>query len=149
MTLRTGSRFLLLTALMTMVLNAAPAEDPDPRFGVTDSAAAAFRAAVGQLTSPAFEQRKARRLELQRRGYASILHRAVARDPWGAVLALLKMEAQLDYHLPSNTLVTTVAMDPPPSPSRGPASLAPPATTRYIQFPLIEDRRFPRDPWLK
>jgi hypothetical protein len=128
---------------------AARAQDPDRRSSVTDSAAAAYNAAIARLTSPEFEQRKARRLELQRRGYASVLHRSLARDAWGAVLSLLKMEAQLDFHLPSNTLVTTVYLDQPPALPRGPASLSAPPPTKYMQFPLIEDRRFPLDPWHK
>jgi hypothetical protein len=125
------------------------AQNADPRGSVTDSAAAAYRAAVARLTSPEFEQRKARRLQLQRRGYAAMLHSTVARDPWGAVLALLKMKAQLDYHLPSNTLLTTVYLEQPATRSRGPASLSAPPAMKYVQFPLVEDRRFPKDPWHK
>jgi hypothetical protein len=120
----------------------------DPRTSVTDSAAAAFRAAIGQLTSPEFEQRKARRLELQRRGYADILHRSVARDVWGALLALLKLKAQLDFHLPSNTLMINVCAQRLPS-RRDPAGVFMSPYERYEQYPLIEDRRFPKDPWRK
>jgi hypothetical protein len=144
-----GPRILVLAALLSLASGVATAQDPDPGFGVTDSAATAFRAAVARLTSPEFEQRKARRLELQRRGYASILRRSCARDVWGAILALLKMEAQLDYHLPSNTLMTTIWMDPVPQVQHGPGSLVQPSGPRYQQFPLIEDRRFPKDPWRK
>ncbi|MBK7256442.1 MAG: hypothetical protein IPI01_01165 [Ignavibacteriae bacterium] len=141
-------RALALVLMMSFTI-IARAQSPDPRSSVTDSAAAAYTAAISRLTSPEFEQRKARRLELQRRGYASVLHQTLARDTWGAVLALLKMEAQLDYHLPSNTLVTTVYLDQPAVLPRGPASLSAPPPTKYMQFPLIEDRRFPRDPWHK
>jgi hypothetical protein len=144
-----GFRIPLLAALLGLAAGFAPAQEPPPGFGVTDSAAGAFRTAVAGLTSPEFEQRKARRLELQRRGYASILHRSCARDVWGAILALLKTKAQLDYHLPSNTLMATVWMQPPPEVRRGPGSLAPPAAPRYQQYPLIEDRWFPKDPWRK
>lgn len=139
----------IAAALILTAAGLLHAEENDPRSTVTDSAAAAYRAAIARLTSPAFEQRKARRLELQRRGYAAMLHHTVARDAWGAVFALFKMEAQLDLHLPSNTLVATVFMDQPAPPSRGPASLTPPAPARYVQYPLVEDRRFPLDPWHK
>lgn len=143
-----GNRTATLGLIMVFATIAC-AQAPDPRAAVTDSAAAAYNAAIARLTSPEFEQRKARRLALQRRGYSSVLHHALARDAWGAVLALFKMEAQLDYHLPSNTLVTTVYLDQPAVLPRGPASLSAPPPTKYVQFPLIEDRRFPPDPWRK
>ncbi len=139
----------IATVLIMILADIARAQDADPRFSVTDSAAAAYRTAIARLTSPEFEQRKARRLTLQRRGYAAMLHNTLARDAWGAVFALLKMGAQLDFHLPANTLVTTVYIEQPATVARGPASLAAPPPTKYVQFPLIEDRRFPRDPWNK
>ena len=140
---------LVASAVIVILAGIAHAQSVDPRSSVTDSAAAAYRAAISRLTSPEFEHRKAQRLTLQRRGYAAVLHRTLARDAWGAVIALLKTRAQLDFHLPANTLVTTVYIDQPETALRGPASLALPAPRKYIQFPLIEDRRFPVDPWHK
>lgn len=134
---------LLLASTLTV-----RAQTWDPRTSVTDSAAAAFRAALGHLTSPEFEQRKTRRLELQRRGYADVLHRSVARDVWGAMLSFMKMKAQLDFHLPSNTLVINVCTQRLPA-RRDAAGVYISPYERYEQYPLIEDRRFPKDPWRK
>lgn len=148
--MRASGWFRMIAPVLIVVLaGIAHAQSQDPRASVTDSAAAAYRMAIARLTSPAFEQRKAQRLALQRRGYAAMLHRSLAHDAWGAVLALLTMRAQLDFHLPTNTLVTTIAIDQPESVARGPASLTAPAPAKYIQIPLIEDRRFPPDPWHK
>ena len=138
----------VVVSLLLCTAKSSRAQDPDPAFHATDSAAAAFRAAMSRLSSPEFEKRKARRLELQRRGFASILHRTLARDAWGAVLALLKMDAQLDYHLPSNTLMTTVLVQRLPSRKDASGVYVKPYE-RYEQYPLIEDRRFPKDPWHK
>ena len=139
----------IASALIVVFAGIAHAQSVDPRSSVTDSAAAAYRAAISRLTSPEFEHRKAQRLALQRRGYAAMLHRTLARDAWGAVITLLRMRAQLDFHLPANTLVATVPIDQPETVARGPASLSAPTPTKYIQIPLIEDRRFPMDPWHK
>jgi len=114
----------------------------------SDSAAAAFHAAVRRLTSDEFEQRKARRLELQRRGYAAILHDLLRRNAVGAFLAMVRTKAQLDIHLPQNTLIVKVpVLGPPPGDPRL-AIFAPPSTPP-MSFPLIEDRRFPENPWRK
>lgn len=115
---------------------------------VTDSAAAAFRAATRRLTSPEFELRKATRLEFQQRGYASILHEVLRRNALGAFLAMIKSKAQLDLHLPSNTLVVTVPINAPPRGDPRFEIFSAPSTPP-LQFPLVEDRRFPENPWKK
>lgn len=146
------SRPRLLTGLLLALLLGAPGRTQeggaDPRASLTDSAAAAFRAAAARLTSPEFEARKARRLELQRAGYAAMLHRTLAADGIGAVLALFRTKAQLDYSLPSNTLFARIPVESaPPSPAM--PGLYAPATSPDLRIPLLEDRRFPRNPWSK
>ncbi|HSQ75728.1 MAG TPA: hypothetical protein VLT13_09245 [Bacteroidota bacterium] len=114
----------------------------------SDSDAAAFNAAMRRLTSDEFEQRKARRLELQRRGYAAILHDLLRRNGPGAFLAMVRTKAQLDIHLPQNTLMVTVpVLGPPPGDPR--LQIFAPPSTPPMAFPLIEDRRFPENPWRK
>jgi len=114
----------------------------------SDSAAAAFHAAVRRLTSVEFEQRKARRLEFQRRGYATILHELLRQNGPGAFLAMVRTKAQLDIYLPQNTLMVTVPVLGPPSGDPRLEIFAPPSTPP-MSFPLIEDRRFPENPWRK
>ncbi len=114
----------------------------------SDSAAAAFHAALRRLTSDEFEQRNARRLDFQRRGYAAILHELLRRNAAGAFLAMVRTKAQLDIHLPQNTLMVTVpVLGPPPGDPRFEIFAPPP--TAPMAFPLIEDRRFPENPWRK
>jgi hypothetical protein len=126
----------------------AHAQSPPPDPGVTDSAAAAYSAAMARLSSPELEYRKTERLKLQRRGYAAILHRSLAKDGLGAILAVLKMQAQLDFHLPVNTLVTTIYVQST-GVRKDPSALYEPPPSAPVQIPLFEDRRFPRDPWHK
>jgi hypothetical protein len=143
-----GLRIIAAAGLLAAAAMFAHAQDPARDFNVTDSAAAAYRAALARLSSPELEHRKAARLELQRRGYAAILHHSLARDVWGAILAVLKMQAQLDFHLPVNTLVTTVYVQSP-GVRKDPSALYEPPPSAPAQIPLFEDRRFPRDPWHK
>jgi hypothetical protein len=103
---------------------------------------------MGRLTSPEFEQRKATRLAFQRRGYAGILHEVLRRNALGAFLALIKSKAQLDVHLPSNTLVVTVPVNAPPRGDPRFQIFAPPSAPPW-QFPLVENRTFPANPWKK
>jgi CHAD domain-containing protein len=143
-----GLRIIAAAGLLAAAAMCAHAQGPVRDFTVTDSAAAAYRAALSRLSSPELEHRKAARLVLQRRGYAAILHRSLARDVWGSILAVLKMEGQLDFHLPVNTLVTTIYVQPP-GPRKAPSALYEPPSSAPVQIPLLEDRRFPRDPWHK
>ena len=153
-------RGIALTALLALVLSscrsASPQDSPAPQGEAgasaltenSDSAAAAFRAALRRLTSDEFEQRNARRLEFQRRGYAAILHELLRRNAPGAFLAMVRTKAQLDIHLPQNTLMVTVPVVGPP---RGDPrfEIFAPSPTAPMAFPLIEDRRFPENPWRK
>lgn len=153
-------RGIALTPLPALVLASclavSPLDSPAPHaqaaaralMASSDSAAAAFRAALRRLTSDEFEQRNARRLEFQRRGYAAILHELLRRNAAGAFLAMVRTKAQLDIHLPQNTLTVTVpVVGPPPGDPRFEIFAPPPAAP--MSFPLIEDRRFPENPWRK
>ena len=125
-----------------------PDGGPGAYEGPSDSAAAAFRAAVRRLTSREFEQRNLRRRELQRRGYAAILHELLRRNGLGAFLTMVKTKAQLDLHLPQNTLTVTLPVHGPRSGDPRLQIFSPPVRPP-MAFPLVEDRRFPEDPWKK
>ena len=98
------------------------------------------------LTSPEFEQRKRNRRLLQQRGYALILQEVIRHDGLSALFAYLRMRAQLDFHLPQNTLMVFVPIvyHPPSGPHMPPVTGAP---SPPMGFPLLEDRSFPPDPW--
>ena len=118
-----------------------------PSFAPDDSAAEAFRHAVRHMSSPELEERKANRLTLQRRGYAAVLHDVVRRDPIGALFATIRTKAQLDIHLPQNTLYAIVPVNAPGNTSKFQV-FSPPASGPMM-IPLFEDRSFPEDPWRK
>ncbi len=111
-----------------------------------DSGVSAFRRAIAGLTTPEFEQRKRNRRMLQQRGYVLMLQDVIRHDGLGALFSYLRMRAQLDFHLPQNTLMVFVpVVQPPPSgPHMPPVTGAP---SSPMGFPLVEDRTFPPDPW--
>lgn len=112
----------------------------------TGSSVSAFRRAMARLSSPEFEQRKRNRRLLQQRGYALLLQDVIRHDGLGALFSYLRMKAQLDFHLPQNTLMVFVPIvyTPPPGPHMPPVTGAP---SSPMGFPLVEDRTFPPDPW--
>ncbi len=112
----------------------------------SDSAATAFRKALGQLTSPALEQRKSARRALQQTGYATVLYEVVQRDAPGALIMAVRSKARLDYALPSNTLYVTVPITGSGRQS-GPLSVLTPPSSPPLRIPLVEDFIFPVDPW--
>lgn len=123
---------------------AAPARYPPPEYG--DSNVAAFHRATVGLTTPEFEQRKRTRRLLQQRGYVLMLRDVIQYDGVGALISYLTMRAQLDFHLPQNTLMLFVPVVQSPQSSRH----LPPVTgapSSPMGFPLVEDRTFPPDPW--
>jgi hypothetical protein len=114
-----------------------------------DSLAAAVRAAMAQMTTPELEARKARRLTLQRQGYASILSQTLRHDGLWALLTYTRTSLQLEYSLPRNTLVVYVPVRQPTI--RRDSSAFQPLSARSgpMAVPLPEDRSFPEDPWRK
>jgi hypothetical protein len=143
-----GVRIIAAAGSLAAAVMFAHAQSLPPDLGVTDSAAAAYRAAMARLSSPELEHRNAERLKLQRTGYAAILHRSLANDGLGAILAVLKMQAQLDFHLPVNLLYATVYVQKPGA-QREPSALYNPPPSAPVQIPLLEDRTFPKNPWHK
>lgn len=114
-----------------------------------DSLSHSFQQMTSALTTPEFERRKKVLRMFQRRGYVEVLSDVVAEDGFGALLSLLKVNAQIAYHLPHNTLVFRI----PPREISKPAETSPwqflaPESAPY-DVPLIQDWTFPADPWEK
>jgi hypothetical protein len=112
-----------------------------------DSLSGSFRAATKKLTTPEFERRKSVLRLYQRRGYVQVLSDVVADDGLSALLSLLKVDAQIAYHLPHDQLVFHIppAEPPRPVPSSPWQFLAPPSEPLII--PLVQEWTFPEDPW--
>jgi len=105
-----------------------------------------FREAVSRLSTPELEERKKTRKEYQQRHYAEVLYELALMDAPGVLLASIRSQAQLELQLPNNTLYVTIPItQPPPSTSRLPGFSAAPSPD--MRIPLVEDRRFPADPW--
>ncbi|MCC6398697.1 MAG: hypothetical protein IT282_16905 [Bacteroidetes bacterium] len=142
--------FILAAAVMPSQLETDQAgrdNDSAPSFTPKDSAAEAFANAVRRLTSRELEARKLHRLTLQRRGYAAILHDVLRRDALGALFATIRTKAQLDIHLPQNTLYAYIPVRTPDHTSQFQV-FSPPASGP-MKIPLFEDKSFPEDPWRK
>lgn len=112
-----------------------------------DSLARSFQAMTGEFTTPEFERRKQLLRLFQRRGYVQTLSDVVAGDGVSALLTLLKVHAQIEYHLPHNQLYfllppAEVRKSPSSSPWQFQASVPGP-----MYIPLIQDWTFPADPW--
>ena len=135
---------IVVVALAQFFWAATPAHHPPREYA--DSSVSAFQRAIAGLTNPEFEQRKRTRRLLQQRGYVLMLQDVVQRDGLSALISYLKMRAQLDFHLPQNTLMVFVPVVQPPQPSQQfpPVTGAP---SSPMGFPLVEDRTFPHDPW--
>jgi len=112
-----------------------------------DSLSRSWQAMTGKFTTPEFERRKKVLRMFHQRGYVQVLSDVVAEDGFSALLSMLKVNAQIEYHLPHNHLVFRI---PPMEVSR-PATaspwhfLAPPP--QGMDIPLIQDWTFPADPW--
>jgi hypothetical protein len=112
-----------------------------------DSLSHSFQAMMKNLTTPEFERRKQVLRMLQRRGYVEVLSDVVADDGPGALLSLVKVNAQIAYHLPHNELLIHIQ----PTPSARPPYQSPwhflAAPGGPFDVPLIQDWTFPEDPW--
>ncbi len=112
-----------------------------------DSLSLSFKAMTRRLTTAEFERRKKVLRMFQRRGYVQILSDVVAEDGVSALLSLLRVNAQIAYHLPHNQLVFKI----PPAETRQAANPSPwhfltPMSQPY-DVPLVQDWTFPTDPW--
>ncbi len=112
-----------------------------------DSLAHSFQAMTKRLTTPEFERRKNVLRMFQRRGYVQVLSDVVAGDGLSALLSLIKVNAQIEYHLPHNRLVFRI----PPMEARQSESPSPwhflTPQNQPMDIPLIQDWTFPSDPW--
>jgi len=112
-----------------------------------DSLSHSFQEMTRNLSTAEFERRKKVLKTFQRRGYVEVLADVVADDGLSAFFSLLRVNAQIAYHLPHDALVFHI----PPTPSTRPPSQSPwhflaPASQPYA-VPLIQDWTFPEDPW--
>jgi hypothetical protein len=143
--------FLLLLAPIQPAPTPSRSDAPFPEArGTLDSAAATLRRELAGLTSPELERRRAYRRIIQQRGYAFVLHSILAGDGFGALLEFARLNAQLEFHVPRNTLFVYARVHQPEItgwrqtlPGTSGAPSAP------IAIPLVDDTSFPKDPWSK
>jgi hypothetical protein len=114
-----------------------------------DSLAAAVRKAMAGMTTPALEERKARRRVLQQQSYASLLSNTLQQDGLWALITYTRMSLQLEYSLPRNTLVVYVPVRQPAQRDSSAMMRTTGAPSGPVTVPLFEDRTFPEDPWRK
>lgn len=112
-----------------------------------DSLSRSFQASTRSLTTAEFERRKKVLRLFQRRGYVQVLSDVVADDGVSALLSLLRVNAQIAFHLPHNQLVFRIppAEVPRLSP-KSPWRFFTPSPEPY-DVPLVQDWTFPTDPW--
>jgi hypothetical protein len=99
----------------------------------TDSLAVEFRTALSTLTSPALEERKRTRKQMQRNGYAAALLNMIGQDGLTAALVFARMKLHLEYAISHRQLYVHVPV------VRGEG--------RTVALPLSDDWTFPLDPW--
>ena len=112
-----------------------------------DSLSKSFRAMTRQFTTPEFERRKKTLRLFQQRGYVEVLSDVVAGDGLSAALSLLKVRAQIEYHLPHDQLRFRLPVNEAPRrPSTDPWHFQSTQSPPY-DVPLVQDWTFPEDPW--
>jgi hypothetical protein len=115
-----------------------------PTFDTSD--ARAFQQAIRSLTTPALEERKRNRREMQQRLYAEVLYGLVQMDAVGSLLASMRSQAQLEFQLPQTPLSITIPIKQPQAvPPKLPGFTGAPSPPYVVT--LFEDKRFPVDPW--
>jgi len=114
-----------------------------------DSLASAVRKAMAGMTTPALEERKARRRTLQQQGYASLLSNTLQQDGLWALITYTRVSLQLEYSLPRNTLFVYVPVRQPAERDTSAMMRTSAPRSGPVAVPLVEDRTFPEDPWRK
>lgn len=113
-----------------------------------DTSGQALSRALGSLTSPQIEQRKALRRSLQQQGYANTLYDLVRTDPLSTLLSYARVHAQIEWSVPHTVLFLYVpVLQPPPREHRLPGFTGAPSPP--MGFPLSDDWTFPVDPWAR
>ena len=110
-----------------------------------DSLQRAHLMALRELGSPALEQRKAARLRLQRAGYLEALASELRGDGAASLASLVRMNAQVEFHLSHRPLSVYFPVAQPTSPVISP--LMRQRTSGMYQVLLYEDWSMPEDPW--
>ncbi len=98
-----------------------------------DSLSGEFRAALTTLTSPALEERRRIRRNMQRKGYAAALLNILGQDGLTAALVFVRMKLHIEYAISHRQLYVHVPV------VRGEG--------RTVALPLSDDWSFPLDPW--
>lgn len=107
-----------------------------------------LRPILRSLSSPALEKRKAARRDLQRAGYANVLADVLRRDGAGALLSLVRLNAQVSYSLSHRPIELYVPIESPPDSALGAARIFPvyPKSPPF-KVQLHDDWSMPEDPW--
>ncbi len=112
-----------------------------------DSLSRSFQETTKKLTTPEFERRKQVLRLYQRRGYVEVLSDVKAGDGLTALLSLIKVDAQIEYHLPHDPLIFHIPPAEMPRPAtQNPWHFLAPESQPY-DVPLLQDWTFPEDPW--
>ena len=101
----------------------------------SDSAARGFALAISKLTSPALEERKRIRCELQRTGYSNVLMDVLANDGLSAMLSYFKVTWHIDFSMSHRPIIIQI----PIVEGQG----------KTYDVALSDDWTFPADPWKK
>ncbi len=100
-----------------------------------DSLSAVLNLKYSQVTSPALEQRKSDRKNMQRKGYSNILCDVLMNDGFSALISYIKTKMQIEYSISHRPLSLIVPIE------RGDG--------KTWSIPLPDDWSFPIDPWKK
>ncbi len=100
-----------------------------------DSLATLYNTATSKLTSPALEERKRIRKEMQRSGYANVLMDIVGQNSFSALISFIKVKLLIEYSISHRPLTISV----PIAGDKG----------GYWVFALSDDWIFPVNPWEK
>jgi hypothetical protein len=100
-----------------------------------DSLARALNLEIAKLTSPALEQRKRIRRDMQRSGYATVLSDVLAADSFSAIIAFIRMKLQIEYSISHRPVSLRIKVE------RGEG--------KVWSIPLSDDWSFPENPWEK
>jgi hypothetical protein len=137
---------LALCFTLTFSTGSAPAQK-DIRNENLDSLSTSFQTKVKTFTTPEFDRRKKVLRMFQQRGYVEVLSDVVAEDGVSALLSLIKVNAQIAYHLPHNQLVLHIPLAEVPRPvTQNPWHFLASPSQPY-DIPLVQDWTFPADPW--
>jgi hypothetical protein len=100
-----------------------------------DSLAAIVQKAISAMTSPAMEERKRIRRNMQREGYANVLIDALSQDGLMSLISFLKTQLHIEYAISHRPIIVNV-------PIVG-------GEGKTLEVALPDDWGFPVDPWKK